>query len=99
MRDFDQYRDEIDVNEVPEHLRDLIPLAFKWGIGDDVVRSELEESSSEEEKEEFRRALTGRTATVTAWLDSFPANSVHPGAFSNFIYMLESLADMGIWPD
>jgi hypothetical protein len=99
MDKFDQYRDAIDLNEVPEHLRDLVPLAYKWGIGDDVVRSELEESSSDQEKQVFRQALTGRTKAVTEWLDSFPRGSVHPGAFSNFMYMLEALADMRIWPD
>src|SRR5690242_8961243 len=97
--DFDQYRDEIDPNEVPEHLRDLVSLAYKWGIGDDVVRSELEGSASQQEKDELRQALTGRTAAVTQWLDSFPDGSLHPAAFSNFMYMLEALADMGIWPD
>ena len=99
MDKFDQYRDENDPAEVPQYLKDLIPYAYKWGIGDDVVQSEWEESASPEDKEEFRRALTGRTEAVTAWLDSFAEGSVHPGAFSNFIYMLEALADMGIWPD
>ena len=96
---FDQYRYEIDLKEVPEHLRDLVPYAYKWGIGDDVARDKLEELCSDQEKEDFRRALTGRTAAVNAWLDSFPENSIHPGAVSNFLYMLEALAEMGIWPD
>lgn len=99
MAESDQYRAEIDLNDVPAALRDLIPFAFKWGIGDDVARSDFEEAASDEEKEQFRRALTGRTAQVTEWLDSFAEDSVHPGAFSNFTYMLEALAEMDIRPD
>ena len=99
MDTFDQYRDEIDETEVPAQLRDLIPVAYKWGIGDDSARSELAESVSDEEKQQFGNALTGRTSQVTAWLDSFPPDSVHPGAFSNFTYMLEALAEMDLWPD
>ena len=79
MDRFDRYREEIDINEVPEHLRDLVPFAYKWGIGDDIARSDFEESSSDEEKEELRRALSGRTEQVSEWLDSFAENSVHPG--------------------
>lgn len=99
MSDFDKYRDEIDMQEVPSDLKDLAPFAYQWGIGDDVARSDYEEVASEAEKEEFRKALTGKTAQVTAWLDSFAEDSVHPGAFSNFSYMLEALAEMDIWPD
>jgi hypothetical protein len=99
MDRFDRYRQEIDINDVPQHLRDLVPFAYKWGIGDDVARAEFEESTSEEEKDELRRALTGRTEQVTEWLDSFAQGSVHPGAFSNFSYMLEAAAEMTIWPD
>ena len=36
MDRFDRYREEIDIDVVPEHLRDLVPFDYKWGIGDDV---------------------------------------------------------------
>jgi hypothetical protein len=99
MDKFDQFRDEVEESEVPEKLRDLIPFAYKWGIGDDVARGEVAEDASDTEKREFQDALRGRTAQVTTWLDSFPANAVHPGAFSNFTYMLEALDEMDLWPD
>ncbi len=84
---------------MPQNLRDLVALAYKWGIGDDAARSEFEETASDEEKERFRATLTGRTRQVTEWLDSFPADAVHPGAFSNFTYMIEALAETDLWPD
>ena len=99
MDSFDQYREQIDENEVPADLRDLIPVAYKWGIGDDVARSDFAESATDEEKKQLRKALTGRTARVTQWLDSFAEDSVHPGAFSTFSYMLEVLAELDLWPD
>ena len=43
----------------------------KWGIGDDVIREDFEEKTSDEEKEEFKSKLKGRTKEVTIWLDSF----------------------------
>ena len=42
-----------------------MPFAYEWGIGYDIARSDFEESSSDEEKEELRRALTGRTEQVS----------------------------------
>lgn len=98
---------EIDPDKVPAHLRDLIPMAEKWGVGDDIIRSDLEDKATEEEKSEFREALRGRTADVTAWLDSFDtvpdlkseaANPMSEEAVP-FMYMLGALDESGLWPD
>jgi hypothetical protein len=99
MDAFDEFRDELDVKEVPQNLKDLVPIAYKWGVGDDVARSRVEEAASDDEKQAFRDALTGRTKQVVEWLDSFSDHRVHPGAFSNFSYMLEALAETDLWPD
>ena len=32
---------KIDPMQVPENLRDLIPMAQKWGVSDDIIRSVL----------------------------------------------------------
>jgi len=98
---------EIDPEKVPAHLRDLIPMAEKWGVGDDIVRSDLEDKATEEEKNEFKEALRGRTADVTAWLDSFDAVPDLKSEAANpmseeavpFMYMLEALDESGLWPD
>lgn len=88
----------IDARSVPEDLRDLIAMAEKWGIGDDVARVDFEQKSSEAERSEFRDALRGRTARVTAWLDSFrPEPPSEAGAI--FMTMLEALDESGLWPD
>ena len=89
---------EMDPVNVPEDLRDLIPVAERWGIGDDVIRGDFGDGASEDERERFRAALTGRTARVTEWLDSFGDGPMSEEA-GVFMYMLEALDEMGLWPD
>ncbi len=89
----------ISPENVPENLHDLIPMAEKWGIGDDVIRDDFEEKTSEAEKEEFKNKLKGRTADVTAWLDSFEDGLDMSEEAGHFMYMLEALDEMGLWPD
>jgi hypothetical protein len=43
----------IDPQKVPEDLRDLVPLARKWAIGDDVERADFMKSATIEEKKEL----------------------------------------------
>lgn len=90
---------DIAIENVPENLRDLIPMAEKWGIGDDVIRNDFEEKTTESEKEEFKSKLKGRTAEVTAWLDSFKDGLEMSEEAGHFMYMLEALDEMGLWPD
>jgi hypothetical protein len=89
---------EIDPANVPDDLRDLIPFAEQWGIGDDVLRADYEEAASAEEKARFKAALTGRTARITEWLDSFGTELMSEEA-GMFMYMLEALDEQGLWPD
>jgi hypothetical protein len=84
---------------VPAELRDLIPFAEQWGIGDDVIRSDVERKSSDAEKQRFKAALTGRTTAVTAWLDSFGEGAPMSDEAAAFMYMLEALDEMQHWPD
>jgi hypothetical protein len=58
----------LDRARVPEHLRDLIPLAEKWGIGDDIIRFDFMEKSTAAEKDELLRVVGPRFHEVEAWL-------------------------------
>lgn len=84
---------------VPENLHDLIPMAEKWGIGDDVIRDDFEGKTTDSEREAFKSKLKGRTAEVTAWLDSFKDGFEMSEEAGHFMYMLEALDEMGLWPD
>jgi hypothetical protein len=61
----------LDAGQVPPDLRDLVPLAQRWGIGDDVARSERVQKATDAERSELRTAFGPRQARITAWLDSF----------------------------
>jgi hypothetical protein len=90
---------KIDSMKVPEYLRDLIPMAEKWGVGDDIIRPDIEEKTSETEKQAFQTALRDRTKQVNDWLDSFTREQPMSEEAGYFMYMLEALAEMHLWPD
>ena len=86
---------KLDPDQVPESLRDLLPLAGKWGIGDDIIRSDLQAKVKVDEKRELQEALKGKSAAITGWLDSFGTDpmSAEAGAF---MYMLLGIEEMGL---
>ena len=90
---------KLDPGKVPDKLRDLLGLAIKWGIGDDIIRYDFEQKASEEEKQEFKKALTGRTAEIRQWLDSYGQGNAMPEEAACYMYMLSALDEMGLWPD
>ncbi|MFC1853721.1 hypothetical protein ACFL27_26355 [candidate division CSSED10-310 bacterium] len=89
----------IDSQEVPENIRDLIPLAEKWGLGDDTERAELWQEAPPAAKETLKEKLTGRTGDITAWLDSYnESEELPPAATGPFMWLLEGLDENGYWP-
>ena len=81
---------------VPADLRHLIPLAEKWGIGDDIIRHDLVERSSHPEKRELHDALYEPFERITEWLDSQTGASLTPEAEA-FLYMQGALDEMGFF--
>lgn len=77
---------QIDPARVPEDLRPLIPLAERWGIGDDVERGELIAQSSAPDREALKTAVAPHQARITAWLDSFGTGAMSEEAGA-FMYM------------
>lgn len=89
----------INPENVPSNLRDLISLAEKWGIGDDIIRVDFEEKATDSEKEELKNRLKGRTIEITSWLDSFQDDKAMTDEAGHFMFMLEALDEMNLWPD
>ncbi|MGE6333727.1 hypothetical protein [Stenotrophomonas sp. NPDC077659] len=85
------YRDR-----VPPDLADLIPLAEKWGISDDVLRDEMQERATAAEKQAMGDALKDRHARITAWLDSFPQGQPMSDEAAAFMYMQVGADEMGL---
>jgi hypothetical protein len=90
---------KINPENVPETLHDLVPLAIKWGIADDIMRSDFEQKASEEEKQELKSAMAGRTADINSWLNSFENGKPMSDEAACFMYMLEAVDEMKLWPD
>lgn len=83
----------LNPEQVPEDLRHLVPLAEKWGIGDDVDRNAKVESSTPAEREELRAAITPLDSRIQAWLDSFGKDLMTDEAAA-FMYMLIAIEEM-----
>jgi hypothetical protein len=85
----------LDAKRVPIDLRDLIPLAEKWGISDDIIRDDFQSKASQEAKSALVKALSGRNKRITQWLDSFTAPMSAEAA--TFMFMQQGLDEMGLW--
>lgn len=81
---------------VPPHLRDLVPLAEKWGIGDDIIRHDFIENATSSEKQELHDALYESFEGITEWLNSLAGGSLSKEAEA-FMYMQGALDEMGIF--
>ena len=90
---------KLNPKNVTETLRDLLPLAVKWGIADDITRDDFEQKASEEEKLELKNALIGRMEEITVWLDSLEKDKPMSDEAACFMYMQEAVDEMGLWPD
>lgn len=86
-------RYELQAEKVPADLRHLVPLAEKWGIGDDVERGEFIEQATASERQDLIRALAPHQNAITAWLDSFESNPMTDEAAA-FMYMQLAAEEM-----
>ena len=84
---------QLNANNVPEDLRHLVPLAERWGIGDDVDRNAAVDRATPAERQELERAIAPSDARITAWLDSFRQQPMTDEAAA-FMYMQLALEEM-----
>jgi len=82
----------LDASEVPADLRHLVPLASRWGIGDDVERMEYIERSSAGDRDALAAAVAPHQAAITSWLDSFGSGAMSDEAAA-FMYMQLALEE------
>jgi hypothetical protein len=86
----------LDVQRVPPHLRDLIPLAEKWGIGDDIIRNDYIAKASDAEKRELHDGFYAPFEQITGWVDSFGKEPMTDEAEA-FMYAQMALDEMGYY--
>ena len=83
----------LNVNNVPEDLRHLVPLAERWGIGDDVDRNAAVDRATAADRSALEGAIAPSDARITAWLDSFRQQPMTEEAAA-FMYMQLALEEM-----
>jgi hypothetical protein len=84
---------------VPENLRDLVPLAERWGVTCDVTRHDVAEKANEEELAALAAALRGRHGEIVDFLYSTEPThqSDEQSAFQAMLVLeLEELEGPGI---
>jgi hypothetical protein len=86
---------QLDASKVPEDLRSLVPLAARWGIGDDVDRNAKVDKATDAERAELKNAVDPLSSRITAWLDSFPEGAMSDEAAA-FMYMQLALEEMTV---
>ena len=86
----------LDPVQVPTDLRHLVPLAEKWGIGDDIIRNDLINRSSSAEKRELHDSLYAPFERIADWLTSFAGRPLSAEGEA-FMYMQTALDEMGYY--
>lgn len=79
--------DKLDPAKVPRDLRPLIPLAERWGIGDDVDREAALARATKSEQQKLRQAVQTHASEITTWLDSFGTGEGMSDEAAAFMYM------------
>jgi hypothetical protein len=81
-------------SRVPTGLRPVIPLARKWGVGDDADREWLTRRMTSAERGALRKGLPAHVRReINAWLRTFTEGSM-PAEAAAFMYLLEAYEEV-----
>ncbi len=83
---------------VPKQLQSFLPLAAKFGIGDDGDRYEVASADPDEEKRQLREVYYSRSEEIDQWIDSFGVEPMSDEAAS-FMYMLLAADELNVFGD
>jgi len=94
-RKMDYYRRTTGLNPyfVPFLLRDLIPVAKKWGITDEHQRHVMFLNTSTQDKVELSKKIVGKEDLIIKWLALFQNRPLIPEAAA-FAYMCKCVEEM-----
>lgn len=82
-----------DEAKVPADLRDLIPVAQRFGIGDDVCRGQVIRKTRVADRKAVASAVGSRAERIQGWLDSLGEPPYGTEA-ACFFWFLEALEEM-----
>jgi len=84
----------INIEEVPVALRDLFPLAEKWGIGDDADRGVLIRAASKQELDELFHTVGSRMDEIGRWLGSLSEDEISKSDIAGlYLYMMDAFEE------
>lgn len=87
----------IDPKRVPALFHDLIPLAKKWGVGDDPSRGYFTDRATAKDKTALQRALPlRRRGEIQDWLDALGPQGITSQEAGAFMYLLEAVEELGL---
>lgn len=84
-----------DADHVPEELRDLIPLARRYGVGDDPCRAHFVRRTPARERAAALRLTAPRLDAIQTWVSRFRPELLPPEAAA-FFWLLEALEEMRV---
>lgn len=85
---------EVAVEDVPEALRELIPLVERWAIPCDVTRGDYFDKRPDEDIAHFYQTVLPFTDQINHWLDTQPQDvGEWPDAAVHFMYFLKAHAE------
>jgi hypothetical protein len=89
----DRAENRIRRSKVPRELRPLVPLAEKWGIGDDGSRGYFVRRATRKDKQQLRRVRDLYARRISDWLDTQLPDHPTPETGA-FLYLLEACDEM-----
>jgi hypothetical protein len=89
----DEATASLDEQLVPESFRSLLPLARRYGVGDDPCRGLFISKTPKPERKRHLALAEPHLDDIQRWTDSFEAGSMPPEA-TVFFWLLEALEEM-----
>ena len=80
---------ELNEDEVPSELRELIPLAKKWGIGDAEARENMIRNSSLPELVDLEQKVGPRMQQIADWTDGYSESQLKNSAIAGYFIFLQ----------
>ena len=80
---------ELNEDEVPLELRQLIPFAKKWGIGDAEARENLIQNSSLSELVDLEQKVGPLMQQITDWTDGYSESQLRNSATAGYFIFLQ----------
>jgi hypothetical protein len=85
----------LDDTAVPESLRVLLPLARRYGVGDDPCRAYFISRTTKAEQERHLAQAAPHLDAIQEWVDTYKPEAMPPEAAA-FFWLLEALEEMRV---